>query len=343
MRNPNGFGGVTKMSGNRRNPYRARVTVGWDENNKQQFKTIGYFAKRKEALEALAAYNANPAVFNNSIITFAEVYDKWSEQKYQTISDQNVKGYKAAYAVCDSIKNLKMADIKAAHLQAVVDASGKNYPTLKKIKTMMSQLYDYAMQNDIVNKNYAKFVDIKKGREYERKLDRTPFTEEEIETLWMNLGRMEWIDTILIQIYTGCRIGELLDIKSADVNVDEKYMRGGLKTKSGKNRVMPLHERIVPLISKRLGDGYNFLVSLNGGAVSYFTYRDTYWAKTMEQLKMSHLPHDCRHTFASRADTVGMNKLCIKRIMGHKSQDITDQVYTHKEIEELITEVNKLK
>ena len=29
MRNPNGFGNISKLSGNRRNPFRVRVTAGW--------------------------------------------------------------------------------------------------------------------------------------------------------------------------------------------------------------------------------------------------------------------------------------------------------------------------
>jgi hypothetical protein len=37
------------------------------------------------------------------------------------------------------------------------------------------------------------------------------------------------------------------------------------------------------------------------------------------------------------------NKLCVKRIMGHASKDLTERVYTHKDIEELIDTVNLLK
>lgn len=47
-----------------------------------------------------------------------------------------------------------------------------------------------------------------------------------------------------------------------------------------------------------------------------------------------------RHTFASLMDTAGANKLCIKRIMGHASPDITDAVYTHKTIEQLIEAID---
>ena len=57
----------------------------------------------------------------------------------------------------------------------------------------------------------------------------------------------------------------------------------------------------------------------------------TLWKK----LEMKHRPHDARHTFASLMDSANANKLCIKRIIGHSSPDITDSVYTHKTLEEL--------
>ena len=52
---PNGFGSVHKLTGNRRKPYRVRITVGWkdanDINKTQKYKTIGYFAtKERNAL-----------------------------------------------------------------------------------------------------------------------------------------------------------------------------------------------------------------------------------------------------------------------------------------------------
>lgn len=83
MKLPNGFGSVHKLPGNRRNPWRARKTNGWDVNPetgacKQQYVTIGYYPTQKEALQALAKYNANPYDLSASTITFEEVYAKWS-------------------------------------------------------------------------------------------------------------------------------------------------------------------------------------------------------------------------------------------------------------------------
>ena len=64
MRLPNGFGSVHKLTGNRRKPYRVRITVGWEDandiNRTQKYKTIGYFATKEEGLIALACFNKNP-------------------------------------------------------------------------------------------------------------------------------------------------------------------------------------------------------------------------------------------------------------------------------------------
>lgn len=70
--------------------------------------------------------------------------------------------------------------------------------------------------------------------------------------------------------------------------------------------------------------------------MQYSNYRREKWDNIMEKLKMEHTPHDCRHTGASLLDNAGANKLSRKRILGHLAQDLTDDVYTHKTIEQLI-------
>ncbi|KAF0193429.1 MAG: Site-specific recombinase XerD, partial [Bacillota bacterium] len=59
------------------------------------------------------------------------------------------------------------------------------------------------------------------------------------------------------------------------------------------------------------------------------------WNEVMNELKLNHTPHECRHTFRSRLDSAGANKVCIDLMMGHKSKEVGERVYTHKTIEEL--------
>ena len=91
MKMANGVGTVYKLSGNRRNPYIVRKTVGWDIDvktgkHKQIYVTIGYAPTRAKGLEMLMEYNKNPYDIESSKTTFSEVYEKWSAEKFPTIS-----------------------------------------------------------------------------------------------------------------------------------------------------------------------------------------------------------------------------------------------------------------
>lgn len=50
---------------------------------------------------------------------------------------------------------------------------------------------------------------------------------------------------------------------------------------------------------------------------------------------MNHTPHETRHTFRTSLDSAGANKKCIDLMMGHKSKDVGERVYTHKTLDEL--------
>lgn len=214
------------MSGKRRRPYAVKKTVGWhwDEEKQKQIQeqiTIGYAATRAEGLQMLAEYNNNPFDVKASKATFREVYECWSKGKYPTISASNVKGYEASYKVCGTLYHKVFLEIKLADLQLVVDTCGKNYPTLKKLKGLFSQLYDYAMKNDICNKDYSEFVDIVRYKDKNPdKRDRNKFTKSEIKRLW-ELVEDPFYQIVLMLIYNGCRISEFLDLKKEDVHLEE--------------------------------------------------------------------------------------------------------------------------
>lgn len=218
MRLPNGYGSVVKLSGKRRNPYIVRKTIGWHYDNEkdkqvQDFIIMGYAETKADGLQMLAEYNKNPFDVSAAKITFQEVYKKWSASKFQTISDSNVKGYNASYKLCDTLYNKVFKEIKLVDLQYVVDTCGKNYPTLRKLKVLFGQVYDYAMKNDLCNKDYSEFVDILKFKDRNpNKMDRNKFSKKEIERLWEQKDD-KYYQIVLMLIYTGVRISELLDLK----------------------------------------------------------------------------------------------------------------------------------
>lgn len=344
MKMPNGYGSVFKLSGKRRKPFAVRVTAGYTDDGKQKFVYLGYYEKRDQALQALAEYNKNPFDINKANITFSKVYEEMMKEKYPDGPTEkersNFLGYQASYRSSENLHKLKFVDIRKKELQQVVDACQKSHGTKRKIKVLFNQMYKYAMQNDLVTKDYSTFIDLGKN---DSGTKRTPFTDEEIQILWENVERDACIKLILILIYTGMRPGELMDVKTEDVNLHERYLRGGFKTEAGTNRLIPIHKKIHGFIEDLVAGGHEFLVTNHENKqMKYHNFYNDHFKRIMNQLEMNHKPHDCRHTFATLMDNADANKLSIKRIMGHASKDITDKVYTHKDISQLLKAIDLL-
>ena len=127
----------------------------------------------------------------------------------------------------------------------------------------------------------------------------------------------------------------MIDLKIETVNLQEWTLTGGTKTAAGKNRLIPIHSKIQNIVQKRFEQSKSgYLFEWNRKKLNQTQYRE-FWADIMGKLEMNHTPHECRHTFRSRLDSAGANKVCIDRLMGHKSKGTGERVYTHKNIEEL--------
>ena len=338
------------MSGKRRRPYVVKKTVGWhyDEVKDkmiQEQMTIGYAATRAEGLQMLAEYNNNPFDLKASKVTFQEVYERWSKEKFPTISHSNVKGYEASYKVCEPLYNKVFRDMKLIDLQTVVDTCGKNYPTLKKLKSLFSQLYEYALKNDICNKDYAEFVDIAKFKDKNPdKRDRNKFTKTEVERLWQ-LSNDRYYQIVLMLIYNGCRISEFLDLKKENVHLDEQYFDVvASKTENGLRKV-PIADKLLPFY-KAWYEGLKCEYLLHTPDHRHFDYRnylDSYFTPLMEQLGYEHKPHDTRHTCISMLTEAHVDQTMIKKIVGHSgAMTLTERVYTHLDIETLVEAINQI-
>lgn len=327
MKNPNGYGTVIKLSGNRRNPYCARRTVGWNEKGQPIYKAVGYYPTRKDAMMGLAEYNRTPFDLDLAKVTFAQLYEKWSNRDFPKLSKSSVTAHKASYNHCKLLYNMPYKNIKSYHMQEVIDNCDKGYSTKNAIKNLFNALDNYALELEIILRKNSELV---KGESIPD-TSRTPFTEDEIKKLWDNL-EIENVENILIFIYSGFRINELLAMKMDDINFNEMYFQGGLKTASGKNRIVPIHPLIQKFILDRKDKMYKYVLTMNKMNINdYYVI----WRKSMQVLEMNHTPHECRHTFRTLLDSAGANKVCIDLMMGHKSKGTGERVYTHKTVEEL--------
>lgn len=340
MRNENGFGSIVcldKTGKKRRKPWAVRITTGW-KDGKQQRKYIGYYKTQAEALVALAEYHKGGVDIDLTNVTLKELFERWlTDQEKRNITYSAKRGQHMVYNRLGSLGNTPINKIKAVHLQKWMDAIDLKPGSKIKLKSTMSMVFEYAVQNDIVSKNYAKFIKI------EEKVEKTGsvFTDEEIKILWQHSD--ERIARIfLILIYTGMRIGEMLQMTKDDIHLDECYMVGGSKTEAGKDRIIPIHQDILPLVKTQLGDNKWFVTNTRGNVQNYAhlsPQANTY----MEKLGMNHKFHDARKTAVSLMHSAGIPMETIKIIVGHTGYDVTEKVYLYKNINELVDTINRVK
>lgn len=346
MKLPNGYGSITKLSGRRRKPFMIRKTAGWHidkgkDRQVQDFIIIGYAATRSEAMQILAEYNNNPYDVSATKITFAEVYNRWAEQKFRGISQSNINGYKASYNACSSLCGKVFKEISLAELQHIIDTCGKNYPSLRKLKVLLGQLYEYAMKHDLCSKDHAQYIDIAQYKDRNpNKQARDKFTEEEIQKIW-DVSEDKYYQTILMLIYSGVRISELLNLKKENVHLDKQYFDViESKTDNGIRKV-PISDRVLPFYQAWYQSNSEYL--LYGEQFTYSTYRENYFTPLLENLNISGTPHFCRHTCISLLAKAKVDQTTIKKIVGHSgAMTLTEKVYTHLDMGELIDAINKI-
>lgn len=161
----------------------------------------------------LADYNNNPIDVTKKKVTFEKVFEDWKKEKYPTISKSGKLAYNAAFKECKPIYSKPFSDLRLDDFQKIIDTCGKNYPTLKKIKILFSQLSAYACMHDISGKDYSSYINIAKYKDKNlNKIARTKFKDKEINSLW-NYSNDEYIQIILMLIYSGVRISEMLNLK----------------------------------------------------------------------------------------------------------------------------------
>lgn len=362
---PNGFGRITKISNqNLRNPYRAMVTIGKTADGKPVSKILkpkGYFRTYNEAYAALIEYNKNPYDLSSDM-TVNELFKKWyAEYSERTKSAGTVRNVTTAWNYCSSVKGIRVADLRIRHIkQCVYDGmhNGHKPPTNIKprIKCLFNMMLDYAMEYELVDKNYSRMFDLNseaKENIKHVKQDHLAFTDEELAILWNSL-EIPYVDIVLIQCYSGWRPQELGLIELKNVDLENRIMISGMKTAAGKDRRVPIHSKIYPLVAMRYKNaavlGSKYLInstdsrSIKETFMSYSKYLSRFH-RVMDQLGLNkgHRPHDGRKTFITLAKRYKVDEYAIKYMVGHRINDITEKIYTEREFSWLIEEIEKIK
>ena len=341
-RSRKGQGSVTFHKGKQR--YFARITNGGKQVG------LGYYRSEVEAWAAVDRA-LKDEIGSNYNWTVEKCYEEWSKLHYPTLSKSGEGSYKNAWRYFEKIKQMKMRDVKTSHLQSCVNIAAEQFsrPQCEKIKSLASQLCKFAMKEDLINKNYADFLELPPVIESETK----PFTDSEVKLLLQN-DKNETVKIILILIYTGLRPSELLNMRITNVDLERGFLRGGSKTEAGKNRIIPISSKIENYVAyfydKSSINGRKYLITnTKGYRMDLSNFRNRYFYRTLTDIGIlkndddRHVtPYSCRHTFATMCDKADIDDSLLIKMIGHTTKKTTEKFYIHKTEEDMKKAIESL-
>ena len=331
MKNSNGGGSISKLKGKRRKPWVVRFTTGYSSEGKQIRKSIGTFATKREAQEALYNYSKNPLLYSKK--TFKNILDLWWSTYTKRVTHKTtISTHIYRMRAFESLHDRIIADIRLFELQELFDSMTTSWSFKNGCKSVLNMIFDFALKNEFIDSNRVSFIEIGKK---EKVIDRRIFTKKEIETLWENLDSKHCY-IVLILIYTGMRIGELLNLKNEDIDLHNSCLTiRESKTDAGV-RIIPISAKIFNLfVVNMVKDQEYFVKGETTNQLSYSTFKPRF-QKLLKSLNIEpHTIHDTRHTFATLLNNANANQSAITKLIGHSDFSITENVYTHKDTEEL--------
>ena len=231
--------------------------------------------------------------------------------------------------------------------------------TIKGIVSVLKQALRLAITLEFVDKEYCSNLKMPSSEEKEISV----FTKKEqqvIESFCLNHKKRNYIG-IVICLYTGIRLGELLALTWDDIDFNSNLLTINKTSYSAKvdgktqiivdkpktkksNRVIPLPSQLVKLLKiiKKESNSKYVITTRNSGIVGNRSYQRTF--KFI--LKKVNVPyrnfHSLRHTFATNAIELGMDVKTLAEILGHTNAMITLNRYSHSLLNYKIEMMNKL-
>ena len=366
---PNGFGQITEIKNqNLRKPFRAMVSYGKNEEGKPICKLLqpnAYFETYNEAYSALLEYNRTPYDLSQNI-TMEELYKRWQENHSKKVGKQAAAASASAWDYCSSIKKCKVSEIRQRHVKACMEDGravrngalcSPTAATKRNIKSLLNMMLDYAMEYELVTTNYARQFDLPSEVTKEISVPQRrhiAFTDEEMQKLWKNAEKIKYADILLYQCYSGWRPQELGKIEVRNVDLSNNLITGGLKTEAGKNRTVPIHHSVLGIVEKYYKHAieinsiylfnYQLLHRAGERPLTYQTYLSIFNEVCSSlNLNPNHRPHDGRKHFVTMAKKNKVDEYAIKYLVGHTITDITERVYTERDLTWLQSEIEKIK
>ncbi|MFB0958957.1 MAG: tyrosine-type recombinase/integrase [Clostridiaceae bacterium] len=318
--------------------------------NEKHIKRKG-FIKKQDAEKALSAFlselDASHGIYNDKetvknleeMFFINKVVDQKSPQteaRYESFKKDIIN-----YLGKSKVRDLTPLEIEFFYRKLAKDRSLSDN-TIIKVHRYFKMTLDYAVRNRIIPGNPAEFVELKKYKKAPIKV----WDASKINDYLDSLKDSHLYYIIFLAATTGLRLGELLALEWADVDLKEGFISvsKSVYRLNGQTLVKQTPKtkssvRLVPILPETV----NLLKSIPiriGAPI--LNYNGTHWnpknvSKYFKHELIAHdLPiirfHDLRHTYATLMLKAGANDLVVSKILGHSSVAFTKDVYTHPDV-----------
>lgn len=294
---------------------------------------------------------------------YSEYLGEWLEKSVKpNVKDRTYRRYDSILFqhLCPKLGNVEMADLTTDHIQSFIWELSKSYAanTVKGIFTVVKSSLVKAESLGITSVRVDR-LELPKHRE--KFVESFSVSEQrKMEQFIMASGKEKFIG-ILLSLYTGLRIGELLALEWRDLDLAKGVLTvqkschdtwvNGVYQKmietpktNASVRIIPLPKQLLPMLKSAQKESQSsFVVSGKGGkAVSVRSYQMTF-DLLLRKLGLPHRGfHALRHTFATRALECGMDVRTLAELMGHTNPTITLKRYAHSMMEHKQAMMNRL-
>jgi integrase len=357
----NGAGCAYKRNGS----WVAQVIVDWrisaeDKPLVPVKVTKGGFRTRDQALQYCpilkAEYNGPKAVE----MTLQQVYDAWEPWYSPRVDPSTMAGYRAAFAYYKSLSCAKITDITADDLQKCMDDCPKGKRTHQNMKVVAGLIWKYAKSKHLVQQVESETLYTGRGKSVKREA----LTDIEVEKIRQAIGTYRYAEYIYCLCYLGYRPGEMLELRKDQVieHKDRLFLIEGKKTDAGRNRTVPVHQKIEDIVRARLmvpGADLIFPQYIFGrvskkNPVALFQgfkemsdnyFREDIFKPMMKKLSIAEgkVPYGARHTFSNKLKAAAGDDIDKAALMGHSSYTFTQTNYQSTNEDELLAVMDSIK
>lgn len=254
--------------------------------------------------------------------TFGSVADEFMIYKYgenapRILGERTQSADKNLRRHLSDLDHFRIDDLPLQKMRETINAIEAE--TIRgKAVVYIKQIYKYAMSRGYIQRDESALLHAPAREEKHGE----PFSDAELDALWKRKDDPN-AAAALIMCYSGFRVSAYKDM---EVNTELMYFKGGVKTAAGKERTVPIHSAIQPLLKTGMG-----VLCLTQRAI-----RRRFSILCDDMGIEYHSPHGCRHTFSRLCEKYRVPEADRKRMLGHSfGSDITNAVYGHRTLEEL--------